>query len=189
VKPKLIQRQNLFDVIGGGNKPQALLPLTICWLNFLVTIATGNDVAPPGNLADEKTVVSIDRQFWSFQPLRHHVPPSTQRIGWCNSPVDQFVGARLDKSGITPNPSSSRIALVRRSSFDLIGLPPTHNQITAVVNDPAPDAYSRWTIDYWQALTTESDGDGTGWMWRGLRKATASSMIWTIRRHSIIGTL
>ena len=162
MKPKLIQRRNIFDVIDGGNKPQPLLPLTICWLNFLVTIATGNDVAPPGNLADEKTVVSIDRQFWSFQPLRHHAPPSTLHIGWCNSPVDQFVVARLDKSGITPNQSSSRIALVRRSSFDLIGLPPTYNQIMAVVNDPAPDAYSRW-ID--RLLASPHYGERWGRHW------------------------
>ncbi len=65
-----------------------------------------------------------ERQFWSFQPLTSPEVPAVDREGWCRTPVDHFVLAKLDEKGIAPNPLANRRKLVRRAYLDLIGLPP-----------------------------------------------------------------
>jgi mono/diheme cytochrome c family protein len=88
-------------------------------------------------------VTDQDRQFWSFQPLKAAKPPAVKTPGWCRTPVDAFILAKLEEKGLTPAAPLDRVKLIRRVTFDLIGLPPTPAEIDAFVNDPAPDAYER----------------------------------------------
>ncbi|MBY0514789.1 MAG: DUF1553 domain-containing protein, partial [Gemmataceae bacterium] len=59
------------------------------------------------------------------------------------NPIDAFVLARLREKGLTPSPEADRRTLIRRLSFDLIGLPPTPEEVDAFAADPAPDAYEK----------------------------------------------
>ena len=59
------------------------------------------------------------------------------------SPIDAFIVARLQAEQMEPAPQADRATLIKRVSFDLFGLPPTHEDIEAFVSDPAPDAYER----------------------------------------------
>src|SRR5205814_778511 len=90
---------------------------------------------------------STDRRggydWWSFQPVRRPEPPAVRRGDWVRNPLDAFVLARLEAKGLDPSPEADRRTLVRRLSFDLIGLPPTPEEVEAFVNDPRPDAYER----------------------------------------------
>ncbi len=93
-----------------------------------------------------KTVPEEDRQFWSFQPLRGLMPPAQGALkneAWCRTPIDRFMLAKMEAAGITPNPPVGKERLIRRVYFDLIGLPPSPEEVRAFVNDPAPDAYER----------------------------------------------
>lgn len=76
--------------------------------------------------------------WWSLQPLTRPTPPQTGV-----QPIDAFVRARLAASKLTPAPPADRRSLIRRLSFDLLGLPPTPAEIDQFVNDPAADAYER----------------------------------------------
>src|SRR4029079_5677187 len=95
--------------------------------------------APQGHA----TVTQADRQFWSFQPLANATPPEVKNSHWCRTPIDRFVLAKLEEKDIAPNAPTDRRKLIRRVYFDLLGLPPSPEEIDVFVNDPAADAYER----------------------------------------------
>src|SRR6266446_8888462 len=91
-----------------------------------------------------KTVSEEDRQFWSFQPLRRLTPPAQiQNEKWCQTSIDRFILAKMESAGISPNSRAEKEQLIRRVYFDLIGLPPSLDDIRQFMSDPAPDAYER----------------------------------------------
>ena len=89
------------------------------------------------------TPTDADRDFWSFRPLRAVAPPGVKDGSWARTPVDRFILAALDAKGLTPNPPADRRVLIRRLSFDLLGLPPTPEEVDAFLADDRPDAYER----------------------------------------------
>ena len=88
-------------------------------------------------------VTDEDRKFWSFQPLSVFPPPATKNKTWPQTDIDRFVLAQQEAKGLTPNPAASRRVLIRRAYFDLIGLPPTWEEVEAFVADDAPDAWPK----------------------------------------------
>ena len=95
--------------------------------------------APQGH----PNVTAADRQFWSFLPLSNTPPPAVANEAWCRTPIDRFILSRLEEKGLTPNGTADRRRLIRRAYFDLLGLPPSVDEVEAFVNDTAPDAYDR----------------------------------------------
>ena len=89
------------------------------------------------------TVTDEDRQFWSFQPLSRPQPPSVKQEPWCAGDVDRFILARLEEKGVTPSSPIDRRRWIRRVYFDVIGLPPTPEEVESFVGDPAPEAHAR----------------------------------------------
>lgn len=89
------------------------------------------------------TVAPEQRAFWSLRPLQETVPPPVTDTTWPRSPIDYFVLDRLGKEGLAPVGSADRRTLIRRASFDLIGLPPTPEEVEDFVADTSPDAFSR----------------------------------------------
>ncbi len=83
------------------------------------------------------------REFWSFQPLDPQPAPIVEGDDWSREPIDRFVFQRLAEEQLTPSPEASRPTLIRRAAFDLIGLPPTPDEIERFVSDESPDAYER----------------------------------------------
>ena len=83
------------------------------------------------------------RDHWSFKPLTRPDPPATQNSEWPRNDIDRFILARLEQEGLHPAPEADRVTWLRRVSFDLIGLPPTPEEVDAFVNDQRDDAYER----------------------------------------------
>src|SRR5262245_37117786 len=83
------------------------------------------------------------KQFWSLRPLQPSALPNVQRSDWSQGSIDAFILARLESAGLEPSKQADRRTLIRRLSFDLIGLPPSPEEIEAFVHDDAPDAYER----------------------------------------------
>lgn len=81
--------------------------------------------------------------FWSFQPVRRPAPPSVKKVAWVKSPIDAFVLAEMEKRGLSPAPPADRRTLIRRATFDLIGLPPTPEEVDAFLADRSPNAYAK----------------------------------------------
>ncbi|MGF1579848.1 MAG: DUF1549 domain-containing protein [Gemmataceae bacterium] len=82
-------------------------------------------------------------EFWSFQrPVSPPLPQVTNQH-WVKSPIDTFILAKLEANGLKAAPPVDRATLIRRATFDLIGLPPTPEEVEAFVNDPSPQAFAR----------------------------------------------
>jgi hypothetical protein len=80
---------------------------------------------------------------WAFQqPARPRIP-QVRDLAWVKNPIDAFVMARLDAFGLRPSPIADRATLLRRVSLDLVGLPPTPDEVDAFLADPSPDAYEK----------------------------------------------
>jgi len=80
---------------------------------------------------------------WAFVTPHRPTPPAIAGDNWSRNAIDRFVLARLKREDLTPSPEADRRTLIRRVTFDLTGLPPTADQITAFVNDTRPDAYEK----------------------------------------------
>lgn len=94
---------------------------------------------------ESASAVDDAASHWSFQPVVRPAVPS-QQPGWARNPVDAFVAHRLHlagPSGLTPSPEADRRLLIRRLTFDLLGLPPAPEDVDSFVADTAPDAYER----------------------------------------------
>jgi hypothetical protein len=111
---------------------------------------------------------------WAWhKPVRPAVPTlhSVSRLNVKN-PIDNFIAAELEKRGLTVAPQASREQLVRRVTFDLIGLPPTPEEIDAFVRDPSPDAWEK-VID--RLLTSPRYGERWGRHWLDLARYADSN--------------
>jgi hypothetical protein len=81
--------------------------------------------------------------WWALEPVSAPPLPAIQNRQWPINPIDHFVLAKLEAAQLTPAPAADRAALIRRLTFDLIGLPPTPEEVAAFIDDAAPDAYER----------------------------------------------
>lgn len=85
----------------------------------------------------------VGRNHWSFQPVKKPEVPQVKNTSWVKNPVDNFILAKLEANGMTPNRPAEKTALIRRVYFDLIGLPPHPVEVQNFVKDESPDAYAK----------------------------------------------
>ena len=102
-----------------------------------------------------------DRAYWAFQPIRRQKVPATNHAQ--ANPIDAFLLARLEAKGLEPNPPAARRELIRRAYFDLIGLPPSPEEVEAFEHDGRPDAWER-LIDHLLASPHYGERWGRHWL-------------------------
>jgi hypothetical protein len=83
------------------------------------------------------------KTHWSLRPVARPTPAPVRNEDWSRYAIDRFVLARLEREGLRPSPEADRRTLIRRLTFDLIGLPPSPEEIVTFVGDHRPDAYDR----------------------------------------------
>jgi hypothetical protein len=81
------------------------------------------------------------RNFWSFRGYSRPPVPVVKNRDWVQTPVDAFVLAKLEEAELTPSPPASKTTLLRRLYYDLVGLPPTVEEVEAFLADQSPNAY------------------------------------------------
>jgi hypothetical protein len=81
------------------------------------------------------------RKHWAFIPPAHHEPPIVKNQAWVANPIDAFILAKLEENGLLPAAPADKRTLVRRAYFNLIGLPPTLEQLESFEKDERPDAW------------------------------------------------
>jgi hypothetical protein len=87
---------------------------------------------------------AVYRPHWAFEaPTRPAAPQSKSHADWPRNPVDSFILAKLDKSGLQPSPEADKATLIRRVTLDLTGLLPAPEEVRAFVADNSPSAYER----------------------------------------------
>ena len=85
----------------------------------------------------------VESNHWAFQPLSAPVVPGPLPSGWVRNDIDRFILARLRAADLEPAPQASKLALLRRAKFDLLGLPPTETEIRAFLSDTDELAFAR----------------------------------------------
>ena len=111
--------------------------LGVC-VGFLAAVRAGDDESPP-NPAPKRA----GQDWWSLQQLTRPDLPPVKNQDWVRNPIDAFVLATLEAQHLQPAAPADRATLIRRVTFDLLGLPPTPAEIDAFLNDESPDAYEK----------------------------------------------
>ncbi len=88
---------------------------------------------------EEPKITNQDRKWWAFQKVSR--PPLPKVRQTVNNPIDAFILSALESKGLQPAPRASRQTLIRRLYYDLIGLPPSPEEVEAFINDSSPKAY------------------------------------------------
>ena len=98
---------------------------------------------PPKSELTQTATTSAKQRHWSLvAPVRPAEPP-VRNSAWVRNPIDRFILAQLEKEGLAPSDPADRVTLIRRLSFDLLGLPPSIAEVDEFVNDKRPDAYEQ----------------------------------------------
>lgn len=138
--------------------------------------AHGEDHMPPDerkSLTDEE--VDVLRQWiehgvqwdehWSWKPIQDPPLPEVWNDDWSQQPIDRFILATLEDRGLTPSKAAPRGTLLRRVHFELVGLPPSPEEINRFLEDDSPDAYER-AVD--RLLESPRFGEHWGQHWLDL---------------------
>jgi hypothetical protein len=125
--------------------------------------------------AGQSIDLEAGRRFWAFQPLDAVPIPAVEQTEWVRRPLDAFVLAKLEEHDLSPSPSADKSALLRRLSFDLIGLPPTLDELTEFLNDTAPNAFEK-QVD--RLLASPHFGERWARVWLDLARYTDFTPDW-----------
>jgi cytochrome c553 len=88
-------------------------------------------------------ITQEDRAYWAYQPVKRPAVPAVKEKAWVRNPIDAFILAKLEGKDLAAASPADRLALARRLYYDVIGLPPTPEEIDAFIGDKADDAYER----------------------------------------------
>jgi len=95
------------------------------------------------DLFEKTTEVRGGRDWWSLLPIQQPTPPAVKHTDKISNPIDNYILARLETAQIQPAPLASKQELIRRVYFDVIGLPPSYEQVEAFATDESPDAWEK----------------------------------------------
>ena len=84
-----------------------------------------------------------DEPHWAYRPLRQPSLPVVEQVEWSANPIDRFIARRWEVDRLSAAAAADRVTLIRRLSLDLIGLPPTPQEVAEFINDVRPGAYER----------------------------------------------
>ena len=111
--------------------------------DFRAWIAAGAPWPVASTTADQSAEARAfaSARHWAFQAV-HAIEPPADTSGWSRTPIDAFIAAGHRAAGVQPQPPAERRTLVRRIYFDLLGLPPTPDEMAACLADPSPDWFT-----------------------------------------------
>jgi hypothetical protein len=104
-------------------------------------IALGAPFPGPIHLTAPDLINRAARTHWAFQPITRPAPPETRDKTWARTFVDDFILTRLEAVRLQPSRSADKRTFLRRAKYDLLGLPPTVDEVSAFENDDSADAY------------------------------------------------
>jgi hypothetical protein len=177
-----------------GKLPGAEIEVLSRWVNEGLPWTS----RPSGTAAPEipnPTVPAVERPAdpasWSYRVVRRPLAPAVKGRAWARNAIDAFILAGLEVHGLEPAGPADRVALIRRVTYDLTGLPPTPEQVDAFVSDRSIDAYER-LID--RLLASPHYGETWGRHWldlvryaetNGYERDSAKPYAWRYRDYVI----
>lgn len=116
-----------------------------------------------GAVAKEPEITAEQQDFWAFQPARRTPTPAVTQPDWIRSSLDAFILHKLEAAGLSPAPQADKRTLLRRVTFDLIGLPPTPDEVDAFLADDSADAFEK-VVDRLLASPHYGERYGRHWL-------------------------
>ena len=153
-----------------GKLPDAVVADFEAWIR--IGAPRPADRAGPGAAGRPSADLAKGREFWSFRPPKKSAPPSVKRTDWPRGDIDRFLLAALEARGLAPVADADRPRLLRRVTFDLIGLPPTPEELDAFLADDSPDAFAK-VVD--RLLASPRFGERWGRHWLDVARYAESS--------------
>ncbi len=138
---------------------------------ILPAVGAETTSVPVDHPKPRSTVSETDKTFWAFAPLNRPLTPRVRDGKWPRNDIDRFILAKLEEKKIHPSPAVEKRKLIRRTYFDLIGLPPTPEEVEMFVKDNSPDAYES-LID--RLLASPHYGERWGRHWLDLARFAES---------------
>ena len=127
--------------------------------------STTSPTTNPDQTVDSVTTRTLKTDHWAFQPRKPVAPPKIDDRRWSSSEIDRFVEANRRRLGLAAVEAADRYTLIRRATFDLIGLPPTATEVDDFINDPDDDttAFAR-LVDRVLASPHYGERQGRHWL-------------------------
>ncbi len=147
-----------------GKLPAEQIRVLRKWILMGAPFVPGAAAAPAASHAPP-TVNAQTMKFWSFRPIKNPAPPKVRSAGWVRNPIDSFVLNKLESKGLAPAAPASRGTLIRRATYDLLGIPPSPEEVAAFAADRSPNAYEK-LID--RLLASPHYGERWGRHWLDL---------------------
>ena len=132
----------------------------------------GSESKPRSKALADSREIEKARQAWAFQPPKAVPAPKVKDTAWPRTDVDRFVLAGLESDGLKPVADADRMALIRRVTFDLIGLPPTPGDVEAFAGDGSPAAFAK-VVD--RLLASPRFGERWGRHWLDVARYAEST--------------
>ncbi|HMJ66395.1 MAG TPA: PSD1 and planctomycete cytochrome C domain-containing protein, partial [Candidatus Binatia bacterium] len=98
---------------------------------------------PRAATTEQKKWIDSNRKHWAFQPVQKPTVPEVKDAAWAKTPIDKFILAKLEDKGLKPSPPTDKRTLIRRATFDLIGLPPSPSEVLDFLSDDSPEAFEK----------------------------------------------
>jgi hypothetical protein len=145
VKPGAAADSLLLQMIVGADAkmPKKGLKLTVDEAAALRQWIDDGAPWPKGVTVAGDKPAPADADWWSLRPLTRPAVPAVKDKAWGRTPIDAFVLAAMEAKGLHPSPAADKTTLLRRVTFDLIGLPPTPEEIDAFLGDNSENAYEK----------------------------------------------
>jgi hypothetical protein len=160
---KVVSRGEPFQMPPRDKLPDRERADLITWIRMGAPWPGGSVAVRPNPEKGGPNFTAADRAFWAFQKPTEPNLPAVRDRAWVRTPIDQFILAGLEAKGLRPAPAAERRALLRRVTYDLIGLPPTPDEIEAFVKDTRADAYER-VVDRLLASPRYGERWGRHWL-------------------------
>ena len=137
-----------------------------------------------GAIAPEETATPDPRLHWAYQLPEKADIPQPANSTWVRNPIDAFIASSHEQQGLSPAPAAQKHILLRRVYLDLIGLPPTREELTAFEENESPEAYEK-VVDQLLASPRYGERWGRHWMdvWRYSDWSGFNQQIRNSQRH------
>ncbi len=135
---RLLQR-----VLGVNGEPRMPFNRAALSQRQIDLIARWIDEGAPWDSLETRNSKLETKPHWAFVAPVRPVSPTVNNKAWTRNPIDNFILAKLETENLAPSPEANKITLLRRLSLDLIGLPPTPEEVDAFLKDTSPRAYEK----------------------------------------------
>ena len=168
---------DVYEMPPDGKLPKKSIADITLWVRLGMPWSADGEIAeePKEEHASKITPPAVDdhaRSWWSFQKVKTPELPPVVGDNWSINEIDKFVNAKRKEKGLNAAPAANRATLIRRAHYDLLGLPPTLEQVRQFVDDPDPQAYEK-LID--RLLDSPHYGEKWGRHWLDLVRYAESN--------------